>query len=191
MIRKLWVTAVLAAFPLTSARAQVAPVPPQPGWKTIRQDLEVTISPDPGRIVVAGRIRLRLEGAESSIGSTLGINGRKQLLAFQQVSAPGTEVQLNLVFPQRESVRLAQLRFPSPRNRGDEVEVSFVCAGAGESNQFVVNKNIAFASWTEAWYPIPMPSPGESLSSVSRAAGRTRFNVAAVATEAVLVHGPE
>ena len=46
MIRMLWVTVVVAAFPLTSARAQVAPVPPQPGWKTIRQDLEVTISSD-------------------------------------------------------------------------------------------------------------------------------------------------
>lgn len=91
MIRMLWVIAVVTAFPLTSVRAQVAPVPPQPGWKTIRQDLEVTISPDTGRIVVAGRIRVRLEGAESSIGPTLAINGRKKLLSFQQVSAPGAE----------------------------------------------------------------------------------------------------
>ena len=76
-------------------------------------------------------------------------------------------------------MRLAQPRFPAPRRRGDEVEISFVCEGTGESNQFAINKDIAFASWTEAWYPIPTPLPGESLSSVSRAAGRTQFNVPA------------
>lgn len=170
----------LAAAALSATlAAQRSSLPPQLGWQTVRTDLEVVLDGDARTMTVAGTLRLRLEGAETSPGPTIGVNARTRALHFVAVSvdAAGAEVELNLPHPAKSHITLAHVHLAEPARRGDEVTIEFECERLRDSRQLVVEPGAALASWTEAWYPIPFPDPEQSMGAAMRAPGRTTFQL--------------
>ncbi len=89
------VASIALAASLGAQRGAVAPqgaVVPQRGWKIVRADLEVIIEAAAAKMVVVGTLRLKLEGAESSPGPTIGLNARRKLMRFVEAEVAGGEV---------------------------------------------------------------------------------------------------
>lgn len=159
----------------------VRPVPAQGGadWEMIRLDLTVHVLPWEKRAVVEGRATLRFDG-DSSPGPSLVVNARQPLMTFEDLRAPrDVDVELNARFPSRPEARLAHLRGEAPYGRGEQLELTFRYASEGTGRQFAVHEQVAFASWTEGWYPFPVPMPGERMAIKSAAPGRTTFHLPA------------
>jgi aminopeptidase N len=117
---------------------------------------------------------------DSSTGPSLGLNARGAVMHFTSVTAdPKATVRLNEAHPLAPSARLAQVRYERPLPKGSRVTVEFAWESEGRDSQFVVNGTIALASWTEGWYPIPLPAPGQSLAVQAAAPGRTRIHLPA------------
>ncbi len=146
------------------------------GWAYSNLDLEVTIRPDQGNIKVKGTARLRLD-IESSFGPALFINYQTENMSVLDLRSdpPASNTRLDQVIQEgHPSIRIAHLRFDKAFAKGDEVAVRFEYESINQGSQFQVNQTMAFASWTEAWYPVPafdfqnvapskaMTSPGQS-----------------------------
>jgi aminopeptidase N len=71
---------------------------------------------------------------------------------------------------------VARLGLREPQARGARVQVEFECDSKGRSSQFDVTGKAALASWTQAWYPMPLGDPAEQ-SRLMSAAGITRFHL--------------
>lgn len=145
------------------------------GWSVIREDLEITLKPADSSMVVSGTVRLRRTGVESAASASIGLNSRKPLMRFRSVGCEGATGTLNAAHQRRPARLVAHLEFEQPHAMGAEIDVAFECERIADGNQLVVSERIAFASWVEAWYPIPDPEAGVSLSGASRAPGETRF----------------
>lgn len=165
----------LTALSLSSAPKAQSPVTLQRGWSIVRSDLEVTVDPEKRHLTVAGLLELVLDGKAESAGPTIGINARSPLMKWKKLSCAGAEIELGGKHPHRQATRLAQVRFPKPKGRGDHIEIRFVCELEKAGRQLVVGPNIALASWVEVWYPIPEPAKGTSLGGATRAKGQTKF----------------
>lgn len=138
-------------------------------------DLDVSVLPDQQRLRVEGRVRLRLD-ADSSRGPALVMNARAPAMRYVSVQAAGASVSLNETLPQDTAYRVARVEFPDVRRRGAEIEVAYTCESTGPSFQLLVTKEVAIASWVEAWYPVPMTTDGFSARLAS-APGTTRFRL--------------
>lgn len=146
---------VLAAREVSGAQdaAQVGT-----GWTYANLDLDVTILPDENKIDVTGEARLRLE-QESSFGPTLVINGRGELLRMLDLTSepPASSIQFGeKIFDEYPNARATHVRFDEPFARGDEITVRFQYESIGQGSQFKATPTMAFASWTEAWHPVPV-----------------------------------
>ena len=147
------------------------------GWSTVRTDLEVSVDPLQRQLSVSGMLELVLDGQDESMGPTVGVNARSPLLKWTELTCEGATVELGGRHPEREAMRLAQVRFEAPKRRGDRIELRFSCELAKSGRQLVVAETIAIASWVEVWYPIPEPQPGTSLGGATRARGMTTFRM--------------
>lgn len=143
------------------------------GWRWAELELDLWIEPDFGSLHLSGAGRLVLE-AESSSGPELLLNGA--LLEWNGVSGSGTTVELGARKIDDRRVVTARLRYPAPKTRGAEARVDFECDSKGSSGQFAVTAKAALASWTQAWYPLPLGHEAE-LSERMAAAGITRFHL--------------
>jgi aminopeptidase N len=145
------------------------------GWKLVRLDLDVTVSPPERRLRFSGSARLRLEG-DSSSGPALGLNTRAPQLRFTRAKAAGAKVRLNDTVPGDSAARLLRLRLPRPAHRGDELETTFEYEMVRPGSQLLILDSIALASWVENWYPTPVTEDGYTQTAAS-APGTTRFHL--------------
>ena len=145
------------------------------GWKLVRLDLEVTVSPPERRLHFSGRARLRLEG-DSSTGPALTLNTRAPQLRFTRAAAAGASVRLNDTVPGDSAARLLRLRLPRPARRGAELETTFEYEMVAPGSQLLVLDSVALASWVENWYPTPVTADGYTQAAAS-APGATRFHL--------------
>ena len=153
--------------------------PPAPvegaGWKLVRLDLDVTVSPPERRLRFSGRARLRLE-RDSSSGPALTLNTRAPQLRFTRANAAGASVRLNDTLPGDSAARLLRVRLPRPARRGAELETTFEYEMVAPGSQLLVLDSIALASWVENWYPTPITEDGYTQTAAS-APGVTRFHL--------------
>ena len=148
------------------------------GWAGTRLDLDVRVLPAEGRLELSGTILLTLD-KESSTGPSLAISGEVGG-RFLSVEGPeGAQVELNRPHPLRPDVHLAVVRFDEPQKRGATVKLSFTSECDGRASQFVVDKEVALASWVTVWHPVPMPDPNsrERFASTLSIPGTTRFHL--------------
>jgi hypothetical protein len=150
---------------------------PETGWSLLGADLEVVVHPDRKQLTVSGVLSLELSGKASSAGPSLGINSRGPSMKWVELACAGAEVELGGRHPAGEHIRMARLRFPRPKSRGDRIEARFRCELEQAGKQLVVGPDVALASWVEAWYPVPAPPEGTSLGGASRVAGSTKFDL--------------
>ncbi|HEV8114580.1 MAG TPA: M1 family aminopeptidase [Planctomycetota bacterium] len=149
------------------------------GWRMVSLDLDLEFAPADGQMEGRGTAVLELDGA-SSFGPTIGMNARECLMRFTSVEArPPTDVRINEAYPGVPNARTALVRYPQALAKGARVTLAFVWESTGRDAQFAVTEQAAIASWTEGWYPIPAPSPDQSLAAVASAPGRTRFHLPA------------
>ncbi|MCZ6597686.1 MAG: M1 family aminopeptidase [Planctomycetota bacterium] len=151
------------------------------GWTATRLDLHVSVLPAQRRLEIHGTIALKLE-LERSTGPALVINGDEPGARFLRIEAPpGARIELNRPFPAREGVLLSHVRFDEELERGATLELGFEVECTGRGDQFVVDDEVALASWVVAWYPIPRPDL-ESQRQFSRLLsipGTTSFHLPA------------
>ena len=146
------------------------------GWTMVRLDLELTVAPEDTLVYVEGTATLRLD-AESSHGPSLSL--RPDLLeALDRCETSGAK----LTTPRTSLIdwkrRVMELRFPTPRTRGDEIEVTFAYENRIPDTQMVTTNRVAFASWVMSWYPAPLPAEeGLSVSRVLSCPGTTVFHL--------------
>lgn len=143
------------------------------GWRWSELVLDLWIEPDLGSLHLEGQGRLVL-AAERSAGPELVLNGA--LLELELVEAPGSTVELATRSEGDLRLATARLRCAEPKQRGAEVRVEFRCQSKAGSSQFAVTPKAALASWTQAWYPLPLGDEAE-LSELMAAAGVTRFHL--------------
>jgi hypothetical protein len=147
------------------------------GWSMVRMDLEVALDPASKRFELESRLRLRLD-REDSLGPTLGVNVNAPVMRFIDVQAEGARTELNVSFPGSPNIRLAHVRYATPKLRGTEIEIVIHSASEGRSSQLIVDEAFALASWVDAWYPVPLPETLDSFSPNAVAApGRTSFHL--------------
>lgn len=149
------------------------------GWRATRLDLEVEVLPAKRSLAISGTVALVLE-SDSSKGPSLVVNGDEAGGRFVAVHAPpGASVALNERTPVREDALVAHVRFDRPFARGAQLELAFEVECTGTSSQFLVDDEVALASWVTFWYPVPMPDPtrGEPPSAMVGFPGTTRFRL--------------
>jgi Peptidase family M1 domain len=148
------------------------------GWTLTRLDLDITLLPKEGRMRVAGTAWVRLE-IESSMGPTLAMNAMKKVMRFLSVDAPtGAEGVVNKAFPLWPMASLAEIRYAKPLSRGAEVEIPFTYESTTRSSQFLVSPQVAVASWTQAWHPMPVERPDKaSLRHLVTTVGTTTLHM--------------
>lgn len=146
----LTLTCLLSSVPACASQ-QAAPI--ERGWIIVREDLELYLEPATGELLLEGTLLARLEHDENSIGPMLALNSRAEQMVFDEITAPGAEVELNTYHPDMSSSLVSVLTFDQPKQRGDEVLISFVCHKQRDGRQFVVHESIALASWVAACSP--------------------------------------
>jgi len=139
-------------------------------------DLELTVVPEDALVYVEGKAILRLD-AESSLGPSLSL--RSDLLdALDCCETAGAKQTTGLVSLLDWNRRVAKLRFPTPKIRGDEIEVRFAYENRIQDTQMVATSEVAFASWVMGWYPAPLPAAdGLSRSRILSCPGTTVFHL--------------
>ena len=142
------------------------------GWKIAQLDLDVTVAPQEKRIHVQGVLELELE-ADRSYGPSIFLNSRVANMTFTKVEAAEAEsIEINQPMPDRESARLAHVRFAAPFAKHDRLALQFAYESSGGSSQFGVGDEAAIASWVDAWHPVPFFDPDtQSLSATSKSQG--------------------
>lgn len=161
-----WLAALLSLSPITHLYAE----PPAPqarqdgsGWTMVELDLDVWVLPGEQRMEMDGRLRLRLDAHESSTGPNLllsiGLTKSGEIpLAFQEVLCEGAEIG-PFTRVRSESIREAEIRFPTPKRRGEEIRVSFFASSSATASQLIVEERFALASWTRGWHPYTNSTP--------------------------------
>lgn len=152
------------------------------GWHYAELNLDVRILPRESRLKATCFARVRYDGTSSSgpsfvLGST---RGNEPFLTYEslRVDRPA-DVRLNAPYDQLSPARLAEIRLAEPASHGDEIEIVFEIASTGQAFQFVVNERAAIASWTHAWYPLPLSGVDDSFADVGMSTGTTRFEMPA------------
>ncbi len=147
------------------------------GWTMERLDLDVSIQPRGAKVLVEGKMELRLDDP-SSMGPTLAMNSSQSVMRFTRIDGPpGVAVELNAKHESRRHTLLAHVRFDSPRVRGDKITLTFAAESGGKRSDYLAfTKGIAFGQWTNAWYPLAVFKEG-SLSKKMAVPGTTRFHM--------------
>lgn len=143
------------------------------GWEFVQLDLDVRLYPEDGILESSGTAWIRLT-RERSAGPTLSV----RYTDFEEITCAEGTVRLGARHPALPDVRLATIELDTPAQRGDVVEVEFSTVLRKRTGQLLVDPEVAIASWTQAWYPFPLPAPGEGFTSGHAAVpGVTRFSL--------------
>lgn len=167
--------ALAVASPIRAGETNAREVAIDGGWSLTRIDLELVIDPDEETLLVTGRGNLRFDGDAPSAGPTLAVNARESVMGFVSLNGPpGSKASFDgLHHPSYGASQLAVIELARPASAGDEFTFDFEVESSGRSSQFLVSRDLAVASWTEAWYPAPLAPAGTlSLSKISSAPGK-------------------
>ncbi len=180
MKRTFWVTATIVATICGSLGGQQVDTSGT-GWALTRLDLDVAIYPTDRRIAVEADLVVRLTDHDGSTRIALAMNSRDSIMAFDSVTTPsGAVVAMNASVPGRPAMRQVIIDLAGqPAARGGEVRLHTFASSRATSNQFTLAEDITLASWVTGWYPVPLPSPGGSLSNLAKAPGKTRLDIPA------------
>lgn len=127
------------------------------GWTMTRLDLDVTLDPQKRQIRLSGTACLRLE-MDKSFGPTLAVNTRDNVMRWVACDGPaGARIEMGRKVSTFPAAGFADVRFETPRRKGDEIEIRFELHSRGRGMQFVTHPAYGMASWTEAWYPFAIP----------------------------------
>ncbi len=175
----------LVAFAVLTASAAPALAQQEPtpalftGWRTTHADLTVHINPEERKFIVDGQITLTLD-AESAEGITLVVNTSRTAMEWVSAEVDGQACNLGLRIERFPAARPAELQFDEPKRQGDTVQLAFQVEFKNFANQVGLAPEIALASWTDAWYPFPLPriDRGEEFTaSLLSAPGKTTFHL--------------
>ncbi len=173
VVASLALLALAPAPPAAPVAPRAAPIAPVDAWRVERLDLVLTVQPDGPRLRIEGTMDLRCE-SEGSSGPTLAVNSRQPALRFRHARALGAAARVSLV----GDGPTAHARFDLPRRfaKGDPLTVSFALESGRElSSQFQLKREAFYASWVEAWYPVPADASGEP--GAPAAPGSTTFHL--------------
>lgn len=150
------------------------------GWRYVTLDVSVKLHPESSRLVGKAIGVVSLEKGESAgpsfvIGATRGETPAIRFTSVK-VNRPATS-KLNTPFPPHPPAVLAEITLRAPANRGDQLEVEFEFESDGRGYQFVVDPQAAAASWTNAWYPVPLSAKDESFTEVALSTGTTSIEM--------------
>jgi hypothetical protein len=142
------------------------------GFRYRRLDLDLVIEPEHARLEVRGRAVLEATAAQLS-ELALGVNTRTLAMRIERLETPGvsTRVELSVDLP----LHRATLTPSQPLVQGDTLAIEFTLHLEAPSAQLVIADSVALASWTEAWYPIPLAAGNRMVAWA--APGRTRFHL--------------
>ncbi len=151
------------------------------GWLPTLIDLDVRLDPERERLALRADMVLRLEDHERSDRLILVVNARDSIMGFDSVlTSRGVVAKLDGRQPGRPSTRAAIIEFADdPPARGEGLRVTAYASSRRTSSQFTLDEGVALASWVTAWYPVPLPSGERGLGGVTKAPGRTRFDLPA------------
>ncbi len=158
-------------------------------WKTVQLDLDVTVAPDEGRLSVDGHMVVEFAGKETRSLALL-LNSRRPVMRLERldvvdahgIDPAGTKSDSDLLVHDADTTEVRVLEFPKDLATGQRVELEFRCESTTESMQVIVRPEFSYASWVEAWYPVPADptNPDDPLAgSKARARGTTRFHLPA------------
>ena len=159
------------------------------GWKIQRMDLDITVAAEEESLAIDGRMILELVEAPSRALAVL-MNTRwpvmkldaLRVVAATELDPAEVHIERNLQLTESDSMRITLLRLPREAATGETVELAFTCHSSGKSMQVIVGPDGAYASWVEAWYPVPVDDndPEDPHSgSHARGPGRTTFRLPA------------
>ncbi len=169
-----WLGVLVALLVTSAAPASQEPAMP---WQTTWMDLEITLLPDQGTLEIDGSLLVEiLVPGVSEI--PLRMNSRAATMSFLEVGSPEGDGEIPARRLGSGNIREALVRFETPREIGDEVELWFRSSNQGrQSSQFAVTKDLALASWVEAWHPIAVPPQVTGSASLGSTPGTTKFNL--------------
>lgn len=156
-------------------------------WETATLDLEVEIAAADSALTINGNIVLELKGDPSTTLALL-LNSRRQEMLIDNMSvasASGTDPESirqsrYMGAGVNDSMTVVLLTFPRAMSTGDRVTVEFGYHSVGQSMQVLVRPDMSYASWVEAWYPLPADgaNPNDPHTGArARAKGTTRFRL--------------
>ena len=135
------------------------------GWTLVTADLSVHILPDEERFEITSRAVLRCD-VDSSTGPGLALNSKDAVMQYVDVDGPGVSLPVPPVEGSGQSSLVTRIELARPASRGDEIEVTATTVSKGRGFQIAVDSDVATASWTDGWYPHPVP--GEQDRSLSQ-----------------------
>lgn len=159
------------------------------GWKATQLDLDLTFAVVDSYLTAEGRTVLTLEdGPKENLA--LLINSRRPEMRFESmrvVRADGVDLEdihidTDLGHEAADSMTIALVRFPKAVPEGQEVELAFSYRSSGQSKQVLIRPDVVYASWVEAWYPVPVDDsdPEDPHMAVkTRIPGKTTFRLPA------------
>ena len=133
----MWRWLMLLAFPLPAFAILSRPLGQDSaiagaGWTLLRLDLDVTVSDSGQGLQFSGQARLRLD-ADSSSGPALSLNTRVPALRYTRFSSAQGSSTLNGRVAGDSAVRVARIRFDTPRRKGEVIDVDFAYQADSES----------------------------------------------------------
>ena len=150
------------------------------GWTMSHLDLDVSFDNAAPSMIVKGTMKLELQ-LEKANGITLAVNLEKPAMAWVSVSADiECETKINFRTSKFPATRFSNIQFATEKKKGDLVTVDFVLRWNEYSRQVGIGENIAIASWTDAWYPFPVPRldrDEEFSAALISAPGKTTFRM--------------
>ncbi len=130
---------------------------PGAGWSWVQLDLELDLS-KATQLQVTGKGRLQLQG-EATRQITFMLNSRGKGMTLHEIEIAGhsiTELHHDIAAGREDGARLVGLFLDKEVAEGTELMVTFTCQSSASSMQLVLRDDMAYASWVEAWYPVPI-----------------------------------
>jgi hypothetical protein len=158
------------------------------GWKTTQMDLDMTFAVVDSVVTIEGRMVLAPEAPAKTLA--LLLNSRRTEMVLDNLRAVRVDgmkakdvtVERDLHDDAVDTMSFELLRFPKAVEAGQSVELEFSYHSSGQSKQVLIRPDIVYASWVEAWYPIPVDDTDPKdphTGGKSRAPGKTTFHLPA------------
>lgn len=149
------------------------------GWVWEHLDLELDVS-QPRQLTVKGSGTLRLEvGATRQM--TFMLNSRERGMTLEEICVVGRSIQdlhRNIPSIREDGARLVGVFLDKEVAANTELQVAFTCRSSEASMQLVLRDDVAYASWVESWYPVPIRDEADlGFGTQVRIKGTTRFHM--------------
>jgi len=105
---------------------------------------------------------------------------RMSVVKSHGIDPAGVKIVPDLRVEGVDSMRVELVEFPEDLPTGQLVELEFTYSSTTESSQVIVRPGFSYASWVEAWYPVPVDGSNTDdphSGAKARAPGKTRFHL--------------